>query len=296
MADPRIAEGFQGQKHWVLPRAILKQCETQPMLQGLIPTDIGWYPTARYHYRVRDHGADEHILILCVDGAGWCEIQGQQHAVNPGQALFIPRGTPHIYGASEGEPWTIHWVHFVGVESDFFIHHLPENESTIFVDPQCMSEAEALFRQCYNSFIGSFVLYRLIYCSKILHHLLAHLLFNNTSFSPGQRSNRFHSLDTTITYLHHHVKDRLTLDEIAEYAGLSVSHFSLLFKQQTGHSPMDYFIHLKMQYACGLLTLTTNTVRQIAYELGYDDPYYFSRLFKRVMGVSPNQYRQNPPT
>jgi len=291
----RIREGFQGQKQWVIPRAMLKQWLSHPLLQSLVLTDIGYYPQARHHYRTRKKGADEHILIFCVDGAGWYQIAGQQYTVNTGDALLIPRGTPHIYGASQTAPWTIHWIHFIGTKSDFFIYHLPENEKNIPVDSQCQTTMIELFTKCYDSFIGGFLLHRLIYCSQIFHHLLGEMFFNNKAFSPHQRTSRFHSLDSTLNFLQQNVKQRLQLEEMASHAGLSISHFSHLFKQQTGHSPIDYFIHLKMQHACSLLALTTKTVREIAYEMGYDDPYYFSRIFKRVMHVSPQQYRQSPP-
>jgi AraC-like DNA-binding protein len=82
----------------------------------------------------------------------------------------------------------------------------------------------------------------------------------------------------------------LTLSEMAEHAHLSKSHFSRLFKEQTGYSPMDYFIHLKIQHACMLLS-TRMKVREIALQVGYDDPYYFSHSFKKVVGISPVQYR-----
>jgi AraC family transcriptional regulator, arabinose operon regulatory protein len=295
MEQIRIREGFQGQKQWVIPRNMLQQWASHPLLQSLVPTDIGYYPTAHYHYRERRKGVDEHILIFCVDGAGWCETGGERHSIKAGDALLIPRGTPHIYGAAQTTPWTIHWVHFIGTEADFFIYHLSENEKVIPVDPQCQKAVIELFKQCYDSFVGGFVLYRLIYCTRILHHLLGQLFFNNSAFSPSQRTSRFHSLESTLTFLHQNIAQKLTLDEMAQHAGLSVSHFSHLFKQQTGHAPVDYFIHLKMQHACGLLSLTSKTIRDIAYEIGYDDPYYFSRIFKRVMHVSPQQYRQSPP-
>lgn len=139
------------------------------------------------------------------------------------------------------------------------------------------------------------MLHRLIYCVQILHHLLGCLFFNNTSFSPAQRTSRFHSVEPTLTYLRQHISDNVTLAEMAEHAGLSVSHFSFLFKQQTGYSPMDYFIHARMLHACSLLALTDKTVHEIACELGYQDPYYFSRIFKKVMGVAPREYRKYPP-
>jgi AraC-like DNA-binding protein len=117
------------------------------------------------------------------------------------------------------------------------------------------------------------------------------MFFNNIFFSPVQRKSPFRSLESTLTFLHENFHRNVSLAEMAEQAGLSVTHFSFLFKQQTGYSPVDYFIHVKMQRACTLLTLQPKTINEIAYELGYEDPYYFSRIFKKVVGVSPNYYR-----
>jgi AraC family transcriptional regulator of arabinose operon len=292
MIDRRIREGFVGQKMWVMPRSILEKWSSHPMLQSLIPTDIGWYPAAQYHYREREQGADEHILIFCVGGAGWYEMNGQRHTIEANEALLIPRGVPHTYGADDLSPWSIHWVHFIGTEADFFVYHLPEGEYKLLVDAQCAASVEQLFRECYDSFVGGFVLYRLIYCTQILHHLLGQLFFNNGYFSPAQRTSRFHSLESTLTFLHQNVHRDLSLSAMAEHAGLSVSHFSYLFKQQTGYSPTDYFIHLKIQRACTMLSLSPKNIHEIAYEIGYSDPYYFSRIFKKIMGISPRQYRE----
>jgi AraC-like DNA-binding protein len=294
MPPIRIREGFQGQKQWVIPKATLDRWSTHPMLGPLIPTDIGWYPTAKYHYREREQGADEHILIFCTEGEGWYEIGGQHEMVQPNEALLIPRGTPHIYGASDEFPWSIQWVHFYGTEADFFMLQLPLGEYKLLVDPECAATIDRLFRECYHSFVGGFIMHRLVYCAQVLRHLLGCLFFNNNHFSPGQRTSRFHSIEPTLAFLHQNMGRNLTLKEMAVHAGLSSSHFSFLFKQQTGYSPMDYFIHLKMQHACTLLSLTRKTIHEIAYEIGYDDPYYFSRIFKKVMGISPRQYRESP--
>src|SRR5215475_9441299 len=88
MMQKRIQEGFAGQRMWVIPKTILSKWAAHPMLQSLIPTDMGWFPSAQYHYREREQGADEHILIFCVDGAGWCEIAGERHTVQANEALL----------------------------------------------------------------------------------------------------------------------------------------------------------------------------------------------------------------
>ena len=88
------------------------------------------------------------------------------------------------------------------------------------------------------------------------------------------------------------ISKRLTTDEIANRFQYSSSHYTAIFKKMTGMSPIDYFIRLKIHYACQLLTQSDHKIKDIAEKTGYDDPYYFSRLFKQVMGKSPKDYRR----
>lgn len=62
-------------------------------------------------------------------------------------------------------------------------------------------------------------------------------------------------------------------------------------KQKTGHSPIDYFIQMKMQKASQQLDFTNRSVKDIAMSMGFDDPYYFSKRFKKITGMSPRKYR-----
>jgi AraC-like DNA-binding protein len=92
-------------------------------------------------------------------------------------------------------------------------------------------------------------------------------------------------------YMHENLEHRLNLEQLAAYAGYSPSHFSLLFRQQTGQSPLAYLNSMKIERACQLLTTTNMRINQICHKVGIDDSYYFSRLFKKETGLSPKQYR-----
>ena len=284
-----MREGFKDQLLSVIPNKVLEGFIPNPLVNPLMPTAMGWYPTARYHYCEREEGAPEHILALCLSGTGFFRVRDHEETLGPNEAMLLPRNVYHIYGASETDPWSLHWVHFIGGSGDYFMRQLPSDTYKLPVDPDAVRQMSQLFRESYAAFASAFVLERMIYASQALHHLLAMLFFNNRAFSPALQ-NGARSIDVTLAFLQQHIHLALTLSEMAEHAQMSKSHFSRLFREQTGYSPIDYFIHLKMQHACMLLT-TRIHIREIAVQLGYNDPYYFSHSFKKVVGMSPAKYR-----
>ena len=88
-----------------------------------------------------------------------------------------------------------------------------------------------------------------------------------------------------------HLHETLNLDELAAAFNLSRFHFAKTYRDLTGQAPIEAFIQMKMAHACRLLDESQLEVRQIAEQLGYADPYYFSRLFRRVVGLAPSHYR-----
>ena len=84
-----------------------------------------------------------------------------------------------------------------------------------------------------------------------------------------------------------HLSQSLTVAAIAESAHLSVSFFSRQFKRATGYAPIEYFNHLRIQKACQLLHFGDSRINEVAFQIGIDDPFYFSRLFKNKWVFRP---------
>jgi AraC-like DNA-binding protein len=288
----QLREGFAGQDMFVIPRPILARARQHPLIRPGYPTDIGWFPTAAHHYRDRPRGARQDHLMLCVGGHGHAVIDNQETHLSAGELLIIPRNVSHTYWASEDDPWSIYWVHFLGEDADYYVDRIPRSGQPVPVERSAQDEAARLFRYCLDALYEGYGLPTLIYAAQSVQYILSLLLFRNQALPMEPRKKSWRSsLDSVIEYMQDHLAEPLRLEDFARAAGLSVSHFSELFRTQTGQSPMAYFIHLRVRLACRLLDLSEKPIKVVALETGYRDPYYFSRVFKKAMGISPEKYR-----
>jgi AraC-like DNA-binding protein/mannose-6-phosphate isomerase-like protein (cupin superfamily) len=288
----RKQEGFEGQRLIVLPQKVISHfLASDKLTRSLHVTDIGYYPKARHHYIERKKGADQFIIIYCVEGKGWIEIKKKKHQLKPSGLITIPANTPHRYGSSEKDPWTIYWMHFKGEAATAFVDHLkkqsPKGQSLLTFNENRIK----LFEEIYANLEKGYSAANLRYANMVFGHFLSSLLYEE-KFNYFENKKYEDIVDKTITLMQKKLHTNIGLTELAAFSKFSVPHFSTLFKKKTGHAPIQYFNHLKVQKACQYLLFTDMNVRMIAGRLGFDDPYYFSRTFTRLMGISPLHYRQ----
>ena len=100
-------------------------------------------------------------------------------------------------------------------------------------------------------------------------------------------------MTNVIRYMYKHLNENLTLKMIVDEFELSRSYLNSIFQKYTRHAPLDFFIHLKMKKACAMLRTTDMYIYEVAQNLGYSDQYYFSRVFKNVVGMSPKDYKNS---
>jgi len=292
MQKIRKREGFEGQRAITVPRQILySQCETNAIINNAYITNIGYYPKAQYHYRRRPNGADQHILIYCIDGKGYAEISGISYNISAGDFLLIPANTPHFYAASDDAAWTIYWLHFKGSAADAMVQSINQKFSGYKGFVAYNTKREMLFEELYFNLERGYSNENVLYANMCLWHFIASFHFDNKfeNINP-KKDNDIVSI--AINFMQNSIGSTLSLNTIAQQVNLSVSHFLAVFHKKTGFSPIEYFNHLKIQKACQYLQFTDDRLKVIAGHLGIDDCYYFSRLFKKLMGISPNEYRK----
>ncbi|WP_177181370.1 AraC family transcriptional regulator [Halanaerobium salsuginis] len=283
--------GFKNEIITVIPEKILKKLSTHPLMKNLYPTDIGFFPNAEYHYRKRRQGAAESILIYCIKGKGFVQVKQEKQQIKKGEIILIPAGLPHSYGTLIKESWSIYWVHFRGNNAQFYPEIKADNNLKINqVAPENAAIIVKLFRQLSTTFENGFTINNLIYASQLLGHLLALIYYPPVKLTKKLNENSY--VEQTINYFQTHLDQTITLKKLADYNNLSASHLSRIFKEETGYSPIDFFIHLKIKKACQLLDMTNLSIKAIAARLGYSDQYYFSRIFKKIMNLPPSKYRK----
>jgi AraC family transcriptional regulator, arabinose operon regulatory protein len=130
-----------------------------------------------------------------------------------------------------------------------------------------------------------------LYGSQLLGHMLGLMIRLRRQAVPAPTDVRGRVL-ASVAYMKDHLERSLDLETLASIAGLSPSHYSALFRTFTGYPPKHYFTRLRMARAQELLATTSDSVKTISYLLGFEDPLYFSRVFRLSNRMSPSQFRQ----
>ena len=280
-------DGFQGEQVVVLPPMLVEMAERDPLASSLFVTDIGYYPNATNHYRERRRPIDQYVLIYCIDGSGWFQLNGKEYQVAKNQFFILPAGVPHVYGARNS--WTIYWVHFRGLHANIFAEDMQTPQSIRPSTNSRIQDRINIFEEIFSTLHSGGGLEDLRYASSLLHHFLASMRYLGQY---RRNTGDTDAIDAAVHYMQENIGSRITLEDVRSYIGYSHSHFSSLFKKKTGQSPIAYFNRLKIGYACKLLRETDMKVSQISYKIGIEDSFYFSRMFSKSVGMSPTEYRE----
>ena len=228
-----------------------------------------------------------------MEGEGWYRLRDHEYKITSNQYFILPAGEPHAYGANTENPWTIYWIHFKGKLASEFAR---QAASPIEIKPGIHSRISNridLFEEIFHTLEMGYSRENLLYACSIFYHYLGTLRYlqQYRDVASGDKE-KTDVITAAIHFMKENIEKKLSLGEIAQHIGYSPSHFSVLFNQRTGYPPLTYFNQLKIQKACQLLDFTDMKINQICYKIGIGDSYYFSRLFHKVMGMSPMKYKK----
>ena len=288
----RKSRGFEGEQFIEIPKITLSNCRKLPLIQSLHITYIGFYPKALHHYYQRPKG------IHSVIAMGWFQIENHRVNIRAGEIFVLPADTPHSYGADAKNPWSIYWVHVGGSlcmeMGKEIMRDSWERYEAIYAG--FSKERIELFKQMIMTLRKGYSTSNLTFANLTLSYYLSTFINPEHFGQQGTNTPKMSIADKAILFMQKHLSEAITLENIAGSVNLSVSFFMRKFKEDTGYTPIAYFNYLRVQKACQLLHFGDLRINEVASQIGIDDPFYFSRLFKQQMGVSPVTYRRSRET
>lgn len=271
-----------------IPPEVEKSYQKIKLLNGVQVLASGYFPKA-FDHDFKRKAEPFTVIIFCTAGSGYYEYKNKVWEIKAGDILYCWHGTQHHYWADKNNPWTIFWLHVQGKEIDMFLNemnlNLQEPVLSIGVSPILIS----FFREILDVMKRGNSKANSLYASSLARQLLANQIYLISERNkPLDENCNFNKI---LKYFSDHLTETLTIADMAKYCHLSKTYFIRKFQKNFGYSPLVYFNRLKIESACHLLLVSKRSIKEIAFALGFNDPLYFSRLFQKVMGKSPSDYR-----
>jgi AraC-like DNA-binding protein len=256
----------------------------------LAPSDLNMYYCGKrlntynhsYGPAVRDH----FLLVYIKDGKGTLETRNKLFKLTSKSLLVMFPGNKVFYQVAENTPWTIFWLGLYGKLTYSYLDALgitPE-KPLLKIDnaKEIESTMEIIFKKSASNDLSD-----KIDCIGLLHRFFAELAEN---LQIVQHKKDY--VEQAINFIKYNYERGISARDIASYLKLDRSHFTKIFKKETGATPTQWLNEIRIKKACDLLKGTDLTIKEVAYSVGIFDQFYFSRLFKAATSYAPSCFRK----
>lgn len=278
----------------VIPLFLLKKLKLHPLTAGLYPLALG-KSTSHNKLNIKQNNAHHHSLIYCQSGSGILDHKSKKREVKRGDLVICCPHQAFTFSTNTAvksqKENSFYWINFTGKLADDFAERLlmkmDDGLAHVGLLANIVEDFDNLLALGHRGYTATNVIHGVHLLQQALSSLALQLRL--TAFN----QNSHFDIEAVESLMRNNIHQDLSLDTLAHYSQLSKFHFSKKFKELTDTSPIQHFINMKMQYACNELDNKNDSIKHIAESLGYADPYYFSRLFKKIVGMSPKQYRDS---
>lgn len=249
------------------------------------------------------HNHDHAELAYILSGKGKYLVDGKEYDVEAGDLVICNPGVMHTHIVTNPKEPTIE---FIAGFNDFHFRNMAPN-SIETKDGSCILKTTAELKQkltmhCYDmiaekesSHMGKYIMFK-SHLMQMLLLIMREIVSSNgyeQSKCDFESYNKNYAVKRVINYLNENYNKKISLEQIAHNMYLSPVYISKIFKEETGESPINYLIKIRLEKAQDILIKERNSsIKAIANQVGYDDAYHFSKLFKKYYGISPLYYRK----
>ncbi|MBQ3197850.1 MAG: AraC family transcriptional regulator [Alistipes sp.] len=231
----------------------------------------------------------EYQLLYIVKGRGEFANQTTSYDIVKGTLVLLRPGVWHSYKPSKNEGWTEYFIGFSGEIADKAIEKLFAEDEQIF-NVGLKQEMVDLYQRAIEVAAEDRPSAQQLLCGIVMH-LLGNLSYIAHSAITADRMDQI--IEQAKAIMQEKASQNIDLDMLAEQLNVSYSWFRKVFREYTGYPPAKYFMLVKLRRAQYLLVNTQESIKEIAFSLGFKSPEHFYTTFKRVMGSTPSIYRKS---
>lgn len=240
-------------------------------------------------------------LYVILRGTGWIRLNGKQYELKRGRVFLFPAGALQEGSADPKHPPLHIFMHFMSYTTERL--HLLE----LVPPPPCVEGGTArritrLSKAMLDESKAGRTASELMVVRYLLEILVAAYrapaadrpapdAILKAELPPREDTDRIRALADLVAWIGVHAAEPLTLSDLAQHMHLHPTHFSRVFRRAVGVPPMRFVQQCRLRRAGDLLLSTDDSIAEVADAAGFDDPYYFSRAFKRFTGSAPSTYR-----
>lgn len=234
-------------------------------------------------------GREDFYLQYMVSGVMDVWLNGKQIIMEPGQSIVYFPHTEYHYAKRDAEEVQYYWAHFTGGEAEGLLGSCGIGNRAV-MDIGIRESLIAAFEDMFQEFTIRDSCFTHLAASRLTAILVE--LGRRAGYTGSSPSRTDRRIRHSLVHIHQNYGQSLSIEALAELEHLSVSRFRSVFKARTGLSPQDYLTVLRVNHARQLMEQTDLPVGEIAEAVGYQDPLYFSRTFKKRTGLAPIEYKR----
>jgi len=238
----------------------------------------------------RPNGREDYQIIYVYRGEMSVIRGSKKQIVKAGNIIFYKPFETQTYTYLHHNESEIYWVHFYGTSIERILKDLSlDNLEQLYIGE------DLSIPRYINSIMSNLIIHEYgfeYYCQGNLLKILAIIGRHKNEISIKQNANK-ERFDKVLHAMSNSNNNKMGIKEYADMCYMSISRFSHVFKETFNESPITYLTNRKIERAKALLIESDFLIKEIANSLGYDDAYYFSRIFKKYVGKSPEDYRKD---
>lgn len=255
------------------------------------PYPVGGHPQGYLFHFGRGRELQEYQLVYITKGKGLFATSPEE--INPiyeGSVIVLYPGEWHTYRPDSETGWECYWVGFDGT----FAQNLLKDQANRIVPPLIDigfdDEMVSLYKKILEISNSERPGYQSL-LSGIVVHLLSYMLYreNNKHLDDNDMLTK---IDKARLIIREKINTTIYPEEVAALLNMSYTWFRRVFKKYTGMAPAQYIMHLKIQKAKEMLSFSNKTIKEIAFDLGFESFDYFSTAFKKQTQMTPGEFRK----